>query len=1408
MKIPWKKLNPVLGIAGLIFILLGYFPLTAFVDAQLLKLKDGLITQLETLIARKISYDSISPAIFNGIEIRGLVLEGGNSKSRIELSKIVLSYDIFDFFLRGESLLSEIRIVSSDIQLDTQRDKDILELIEVLVKQKDGIPPITVIGEDLALSISDKGNSYSVENIFFRFENLGESYTFSLDAEVNGEFTEDFFSIEDFQSTLSVRGRFDKPFRDALVELRIDTLKTNLFSVNAQSVRIGVLGDIVTVRNIQNSQPMDLLFSLDQRDDSWRLDFMGESISPSDIITINQNAELLTPWLYSSFSGNGFIQQNSQDTFFSFDGKISVDPRLFGDRLNVSTSFHGDDKIFIFDTLNIQKSGLNISYQGDVEFLHRSLSGKLEISEWTLPNSEVIKGRLYFSKTTEGLTAGRAEYFSVGNRQAESLTIQGDFSSENGYLNINLDMLDSLFANDGIQVQFTANWIRDYFQGFKSNLVFSELPLSLIVDQFEKVPSTFVDFSDPWRVSGNIGILWSNNFPQINIDSLAFNDIQANSRRLQVIGSFNPWSLKLKQATLDWDDVTMNITADAQRIRNEWTIKMSIDSGEISYQADIAFQVNSRSFILNGNYGTRLSFKENNNITTIDWSAENLPVPFYGSPILLSTQGTFFSSQNEWSVTDGFIKITKESWGSIQSLEFQTKINSYGSLIYLTQTSYSDSLSELKGYGMVPVTQNGLWSASLLLSNNQSESLGLLFEQSVTENRLNLQINRMPLERLGLTDIKGRFSTNTLFLQKDEVWSGEVYIDISEGRMGQDAFSLQGLARFEDQNILIETGKIDYLQQSLSNIRGQLNLKEGVAKLGAVFQGTVQGAPLNFDVNSDISLGEQIRFSGNDFSVDRITGRVALTKITYNKESQNDFVMTLSKIRSVTTIRGGEGNSFLGRITDDGNFRFQLNSPSPVQFRFDGRLDNGNLSSNITGIQFDAQALSFFIGEGIAKIRRGEIIGDISINGPISNPNILGTLLVNQISGKSTLVGGDFGPINTQLIFSEQGLEIAETRFRIGSGSVSLRGVFLLDRWIPERYIFSVDVKVGEEITLTYNVNPLQMIGNIAGTFEIQGNSFGANIKGNLILSETLINIVPVAPEPATVSNFNINTDLVITSGNRVEFVWPFANYPIIRAYIAPKQQIIFQSEGFTGNYKLIGSLNIRGGEIFYLNQIFFLREGEMRFNENQNKFDPFLTLRAELRRREPEGAVIIVLLVQDFLSKFSPRFESIPPKSPEEIALYIGNTILSPDQYTRIGFEGAINFATDIGSSFVLRPFEQLVKDTFQLDLFTVRTQILQRFVTGGLDNKAATLEDYLDNTSLFLGKYLGEDLFVEGLLSLNADKDINSLTYGEISGEVELGLELQTPFFLLNWKLVPQTPSQLFIPDNTLSFSWRWTY
>ena len=179
------------------------------------------------------------------------------------------------------------------------------------------------------------------------------------------------------------------------------------------------------------------------------------------------------------------------------------------------------------------------------------------------------------------------------------------------------------------------------------------------------------------------------------------------------------------------------------------------------------------------------------------------------------------------------------------------------------------------------------------------------------------------------------------------------------------------------------------------------------------------------------------------------------------------------------------------------------------------------------------------------------------------------------------------------------------------------------------------------------------------------------------------------------------------------------------------------------------GTTGVQGGEIYYFDRSFIMRKGSITFNEDQTSFDPRITARAEVREWDPStGEEIRIYLDADNpLSKFTPRFSSDPPRSENYLLAMIGAPFVTRAETQGLGLSAALISSDILSQTWMLRPFEQKVRDVLE---WTCCPSAPRSSRTSSRRRSSGPTLNPLDNTSVSLGKYLGNDLFLEMLVRL----------------------------------------------------------
>jgi hypothetical protein len=314
-------------------------------------------------------------------------------------------------------------------------------------------------------------------------------------------------------------------------------------------------------------------------------------------------------------------------------------------------------------------------------------------------------------------------------------------------------------------------------------------------------------------------------------------------------------------------------------------------------------------------------------------------------------------------------------------------------------------------------------------------------------------------------------------------------------------------------------------------------------------------------------------------------------------------------------------------------------------------------------------------------------------------------------------------------------------------------------------------------------------------------------------------------------------TNLKITAGKHVECLWPNAKLPILRATADPGTVLLVTSDSATDSYTLKSNVNLRGGEIFYFQRSFYIREGTLTFDEDETHFNPMLTVRAETRDMMNNEMYTISLLVDNQpLLSFTPRLESSPSLSRVEILNLMGDSLAgvggSGTYNSNASARAVVSSLSDLALQFgVINTWQQRVRNFLHLDVFSFRTQMLQNAIinnlmpmsttkgtatgstvegsntnTGAVTQKQNIFGTMIDNTSIMAGKFIGPDMYVQGMLMFSYDPNYSQLNGVRIIPD--LSVELKTPYFNIAWNLdvVSDDRQNLWLNDNKITISRRW--
>ncbi|MCL2880888.1 MAG: translocation/assembly module TamB, partial [Treponema sp.] len=522
---------------------------------------------------------------------------------------------------------------------------------------------------------------------------------------------------------------------------------------------------------------------------------------------------------------------------------------------------------------------------------------------------------------------------------------------------------------------------------------------------------------------------------------------------------------------------------------------------------------------------------------------------------------------------------------------------------------------------------------------------------------------------------------------------------------------------------------------------------------------------------------------------------------------------------------GGPRKMLRMNTSATGDFYLSLTGPSPVRGSVIGKISNNTISASTKDLYVDLATVWRLLPPQRDLIFAGGFAeAELEISGSLSDPEFFGTIQGNSVCIQVPhYVARDIRPVPFTAVVDGNEIRLDPTPVSVGLGAGTASGWFRFDRWIPNIFKLDINVPPQTPIPFGFDITGFMANGYTSGDLTLAMENLVFSVSGDLYANNTEIwlNTDEVTKAQQNMDLYTGNAapvvvNLNVKTGPTVEFLWPNANIPILRLNPDMGTNVKITADSQTRQFTLNSDVKIRSGEIYYFERSFYIRSGTLTFRENELRFNPLLTVRAEARDRNDDGPVIITMFVDNApLLSFTARFESQPSLSQNEIFALLGQNLTGSqvDEATGNIQRAFLGSSADLLAQFVVvRQAEREIRRITRLDMFSIRTQLLQNFVFSATGikqtpvDRSAGVGNYFDNTTVFLGKYIGTDMFAQAMLALRYDE--YRTTYGGLKFEWDIGIELQSPIVNIRWDFVPSHPENWWVDDNSITITYSKTF
>ena len=649
---------------------------------------------------------------------------------------------------------------------------------------------------------------------------------------------------------------------------------------------------------------------------------------------------------------------------------------------------------------------------------------------------------------------------------------------------------------------------------------------------------------------------------------------------------------------------------------------------------------------------------------------------------------------------------------------------------------------------------------------------------------------------------------------------------------GQD-LNTSGSLTIENEKAELNIAQLEWGTHKASDVAGVFSLAEMTGRLDADYAGEAAKKRMEAHISTAYTgvqpdeKSKRTLFSRLKSITERFTITTSLSNWQFG-DSSGKVPFSVIRDTGVTAFYAGKNDDITGFILDDGVVSLQLAESLPLKLNLDGTVKKDALNLHVSDIRADVKRIWDITGLNYVLFYGGTLIGDLDINGKPLEPEFNGKLIGRNITVNSPNYAPEiYGPVTLDIIADGTGLEIPYTVLKGPSTDIWARCTAEFSGWIPNDISVQCGT-LGTKKGVFKTDNPLFQANGFAGcTVEIKVTPTLVGVYGSALFDSGYFvvkfnDLDKFSAKYSKIANIAFDMKLDLQLGHKAEFRWPTADFPILRALVPTETPLSLVVDAGTGNFTIAGDVKMRGGEVFYIKRNFYIREGSITFADITKEIEPLVTLRAEIRDRDTSSGepLRLILTAKDQpLFSFNPTLNSDPPRSTNEIMQLLGQVAIGDTGKDNVWQNLLVTSSDILAQVGFLKKTENRVRDFLGLDAFSFRTLLLQNAIFGNLfsknQNTALTMSNYLDNTSVYIGKYFGSAIYADALLHLS-HYDSKSLknggskrpVYKDLLFQPEIGLEMATPFFLLRWSVAPTKPDTLFVGDTALTFSWKYSY
>ncbi len=1419
-----KRLPPKESIAVIIFSLIFCAslalarPFFSGLKSRLrLSVEDALL-DVERATGLSVSYRTLSPSVFSGIRLKDIsVRDSFDGEDVLDIKAVSLRYS-FSRLVRGDFLhiFKDLTVDGMTVSLDGRDDALLFERLDEFFRKvstdEKGLSTDVKTSRQTDLDFSGVDASSSAVRIldFLQHDRLFDVYIknvhirYTLDLNTADAFFKKIsvnilektrqVSLETRGSLLwygadsgrslscafSAGGKLEENLDGSALILRISDFTDGNFNFKRLSLLFSYASSTASFSTVQNSYPFSFSGRHDFSSSKSELHFKTRGLVAGKLISSRQSNRIISALdgISLSLEADALFDFTTRRFSYSSGGKIFLSDGIFKGSEEVSYFLRGDEKSMNVGSLVFKGERLNGDFSGSLDFRTLSLSGAMNLHNYTLLNGGEISTEVFFEPRSRGFMAFSPQLMFD---QKAFTALQLEVSPTEDSVDFSFELSDYShhdYEKPGL-VSLGGSFLSKigYLQ---ANVSASDLFADSVAESvlfFLEKKGAGPDFLSPYMMNGEFYLSTDFKTLSYNMPYLLVANTQKDDQFIFASVDGNDTSISVSRLDLIFGGNVSNLSAQVDLSPDYNEAFFTVDASHNSVPYHLSGSYMSDVLGLSGDYGLSAEFHNfHNGRFSGDFSMESLPVKIMGSMFTFSLDSGFSYSREE-GVNLVVTRFEAEDAGSKFNfhprLMLSGSVTKYGAVF--DDISYSDRYSALSG----PLTfswhfNDGIFSSGILdfHMKNQISSEGFSLDAEISNPNLvpldsstlksDLYLtSRLVATNLGLSRFLSESSDNNqataTLIASGTLESPYVAADVSSIRLmlAGSILSVSGSGYAEGKNVSIENLDVSYSGFDFEGMKADYDLETFTGRASALFKAGTKGmavrVPLELKM-SDSVVSEKGVLEDFVLTLDlkNIGGSLFAKEIPER--------VTLLHSKGASAVYTSDFLGVSGYISQKGDIDFSIAPGKAVSASLSGNVSGKDLLVDLKDVSVDLAAVMSYLNVPDLKIYRGAVRGAMSIRGLASDPDFGGGFTLSSLEmSLPNLVPSRIWAPRVYVNLSQNQVSVPEFRGVVKKTNPILASAdIFFERWFFDRLEARLRTPENSYIPVGMKVPLLEAKGDVALDLDISLQDSYMDVTGAVAFRKANAKVVTgdlLVQAQGGEPPFYVHTDLNVFLGQHVNFNFD----PILRAVFVPDQTFRFRFDTEDSSFYLDGDILLRSGDIAYLNRNFYLKNGIIRFNPNETSINPYITLTAETRDKDDSNNDVRIILSANNqpLNGFQPIFTSIPPKSENEIRELLGQIALGDSDRVSSLLIATGDYAIQ---STIGRTVENTLREYLNFDIFSLRTNVLQNAIRQTLSNGSSEMKigNYLDNSTVYIGKYFGSSLYVDALMHLSYDDSI----------------------------------------------------